>query len=133
MSQGVRIGIVAPIFGKRCILKSANFCSLKMARFGFHARRFHLRNADIAMYKIAIKEKEKALIKFRDKFKVSCPILIDERGQVSNTFHVRSHPETYSINRKGKIGGRAFGGRDWTSLNMRNFIQYLLREGSPTP
>jgi len=69
------------------------------------------------------------MIKFRDEFKVSCPILIDERGQIANAFHVRGHPETYFINRKGKIVGRTFGGRDWTSLNMRNLIQYLLRDG----
>lgn len=69
------------------------------------------------------------MIKFRDKFGVSCPILIDERGQVANSFRVRSHPETYFINRKGKIVGRALGGKDWTSLSMRNLIQYLLREG----
>jgi cytochrome c biogenesis protein CcmG/thiol:disulfide interchange protein DsbE len=86
------------------------------------------RNADIVIYKIAIKEKEKDLIKFRDKFKISCPILIDERGRVANAFHVWGHPETYFINRKGKIAGKALGGKDWTSLNMRNLIQYLLRE-----
>jgi peroxiredoxin len=69
------------------------------------------------------------MIKFRDKFKVSCPILIDEKGHVANAFHVWSHPETYCIDRKGKIVGRAFGDKDWTSLNMRNLIQYLLRDG----
>ena len=53
---------------------------------------------------------------------------MDERGQVANAFHVWSHPETYFINRKAKIVGRALGGRDWTSPNMRNLIQYLLRE-----
>jgi hypothetical protein len=58
---------------------------------------------------------------------------MDERGQVANDFHVRSHPQTYFIDRKGKIVGRGFGGKDWTSLNMRNLIQYLLRESSPTP
>ncbi len=87
------------------------------------------RNADIAIYRVAIKEKEQVLIKFRDKFKVACPILIDEKGQVANAFRVRGHPETYFINRKGKIVGRALGGKDWTSSNMRNLIQYLLREG----
>ena len=81
------------------------------------------------IYKIAAKEKEKHLIKFKDEFKVSCPILIDERGQVANAFHAWSHPATYFINRRGKIVGRALGARDWTSLDMRNLIQYLLRNG----
>jgi len=69
------------------------------------------------------------LIKFRDKFKVFSPILLDERAQVANAFGVWSHPETFFINRDGKIVGRAFGGKDWTSTNLRNLIQYLLREG----
>ena len=81
------------------------------------------------IYKIAIKEKDKYLIKFKDKFKVSCPILLDESAQAANAFGVWSHPETFFINRDGKIVGRAFGGKDWTSTNLRNLIQYLLREG----
>ncbi len=82
----------------------------------------------MALYKIA-KEKKEDLIKFRDKYKVSCPILMDEKDRTANAFHVWGRPESYFINREGKIAGRAIGGKDWTSPNMRNLIQYLLKEG----
>ena len=69
------------------------------------------------------------MIKFRDKFKVSHSILLDEKAQVANAFGVWSHPESFFINREGKIVGRTFGGKDWTSQSTRDLIQYLLREG----
>ncbi len=85
----------------------------------------------MVLLKIAIKEREKDLTKYKNKFKVSSPILLDERAQVANTFGVWSHPETFFINREGRIVGRAFGGKDWTSTNIRNFIQYLLSSSTP--
>ena len=78
--------------------------------------------------KIAIKEREKDLISYKNKFRVSSPILLDERGQIASAFGVWSHPETFFINREGKIVGRVFGGKDWISESMRNLIQHLLEE-----
>ncbi len=80
------------------------------------------------MLKIAIKEKETDLIKYRDKLKISFPILIDEGAEVANAYGVWSHPQTFFINRRGKIVGRVFGRKDWTSQSMKNLIQYLLEK-----
>jgi len=87
--------------------------------------------ADLVLLKIAIKESEKDLTKYKNKFKVSSPILLDERAQVANAFGVWSHPETFFINRQGRIVGKAFGGKDWTSTDMRNLIQHLLSDSIP--
>ncbi|OGP72134.1 MAG: hypothetical protein A2W09_02670 [Deltaproteobacteria bacterium RBG_16_50_11] len=83
------------------------------------------------MFKIAIKEKEKDLIRYKNKFKISHPILLDERAQVATAFGVWSHPETFFINREGQIVGRGFGGKDWNSPEMRNLIQHLLSNSIP--
>ena len=84
------------------------------------------KNTDLVLLKVAIKDREKDMKRYRNKFNISLPILIDNRAQVANAYGVWSHPETFFINREGKIVGKTFGGKDWTSENMRNLIQYLL-------
>lgn len=80
------------------------------------------------MLKVAIKEKEEDLRKFKNEFKVSSPILIDEKAEVANAYGIQSHPQTFFINREGKVVGRALKGMDWTSRSMRNLIRHLLGE-----
>jgi len=80
------------------------------------------------MLKVAIKEKEEDLKKYKNEFKVSSPILNDEKAEVANAYGIQSHPQTFFINREGRVVGRALKGMDWTSRSMRNLIQRLLGE-----
>lgn len=75
---------------------------------------------------MAIKDKEKEMKKYKDKFNISSPLLMDDRAHVANAYGVWAHPTTFFINHEGKIVARTFGGKDWTSPEMRNLIQYLL-------
>ena len=77
---------------------------------------------------MAIKDKEEDLKKYRSEFKIPFPLMIDEEAQIASTYGVSSHPETFFINREGKIVGRVFGEKDWASRSMRNLIQHLLKE-----
>jgi peroxiredoxin len=83
----------------------------------------------LVMLKVAIKEKEEDLRKYKDEFKVSSPILLDEKAEVANAYGIQSHPQTFFINHEGKIVGRALKGMDWTSWSVKNLLQYLLKEG----
>lgn len=78
--------------------------------------------------KVAIKDKVEDVRKYRSDFNISFPIMIDEGAQVANACGVQSHPETFFIDRAGKIVGRVFGDKDWGSRPMKNLIQYLLKE-----
>jgi peroxiredoxin len=80
------------------------------------------------MLKVAIKEREEDLRKYVNEFKVSSPILLDEKAEVANAYGIQSHPQTFFINREGKVVGRALKGMDWTSKSMRNLIRHLLGE-----
>ena len=75
---------------------------------------------------MAIKDKEEDVKKYKSEFNIPSPVLIDDKAQVADAYGVWSHPETFFINREGKIVGRALKGMDWTSKSMRNLIQYLL-------
>jgi peroxiredoxin len=88
-----------------------------------------IKSKDVVFLSVAVEGKEKDLLKYKEKFNLSVPILIDENGSVAKAYRIRGHHETFFIDRKGKIVGKTFAEKDWTSPNMRNLIQYLLREG----
>ena len=77
---------------------------------------------------MAIKDKDGDVKKYKSEFKISTPVMIDD-GKVAEAYGVWSHPETFIINREGKIVGRVVKEMDWGSKNMRDLIQYLLKEG----
>ena len=79
----------------------------------------------MVLLKVAIKDKEEDARKYKGEFKISFPIMIDD-GKVADAYGVWSHPETFFINREGKIVGRVLKEMDWTSKSMRNLIQFLL-------
>jgi peroxiredoxin len=78
--------------------------------------------------KISVKEKENALIKYKKEFNISSPLMIDGKAKVANAYGVWAHPTTFLINREGKIVGREFGGREWSSKTMKDLIRSLLDE-----
>lgn len=77
---------------------------------------------------MATKEKEKDIIKYKNDFKISSPILIDDDSAAANAYGIWNRPNTFFINREGKIVGRVVKEMDWTTANMRKLIQYLLEE-----
>ncbi len=77
---------------------------------------------------VAIQWRKEKLVKFKKEFNISSPILIDESGSVSKAYNIAGYPETFFINRKGKIVGRAFAKEKWNTADMRNLLQHLLSE-----
>ena len=86
------------------------------------------KGTDLVPLKVEIKEKEQDLLDYKNKFNVSCPILMDDNASVASAYGVWSHPETFFINRDGKIVGRVLKEMDWTSRAVTNLIQSLLKE-----
>ncbi len=79
----------------------------------------------MVLLKVAIKDKEEDVKKYKSEFKIPTPVMIDD-GKVANSYGVWSHPETFIINREGKIVGRVLKDMDWTSKSVKNLVQYLL-------
>jgi peroxiredoxin len=82
----------------------------------------------LILLKVATKEKEQDLKKYQNEFKISSPILIDDNASAANAYGVWNRPATFFINRDGKIVARVLKEIDWTSNNMKNLIQHLLKE-----
>ncbi len=85
------------------------------------------KGTDLVPLKVEIKEKEEDVLKYKSEFNVPCPILMDSNASVASAYGVWSHPETFFINRDGKIVGRVLKEMDWTSKTMTNLIQSLLK------
>jgi len=86
------------------------------------------KNTDLVILKVVAKEKEKDIVKYKKEFNISSPILMDDNASVTNAYGVSSSPQTFFINREGKIVGRVLKELDWTSKNVRDLIEYLLKE-----
>ena len=53
--------------------------------------------------------------------------LLDETGDVTGrVYGVFGPPTVYFVDRQGRLVGRAAGGRDWSSVAARAFVQTLL-------
>jgi len=77
---------------------------------------------------VATKEKEQDIIKYKNEFKISSPILIDDDGASAKAYGIWNTPNTFFINREGKIVGRVVKEMDWASKNVRKLIHFLLEE-----
>ena len=86
------------------------------------------KNSDLVLLKIATKEKEKDITRYKKEHNVSSPILFEDDAAVATAYGVWSRPQTFFINREGKIVGRALKEMDWTSKNMKDLIEFLLKE-----
>jgi peroxiredoxin len=86
------------------------------------------KGTDLIPLKVEIKEKEQDVLNYKKKFNILCPILMDDNASVATAYGVWNHPETFFINRDGKIVGRVMKEMDWTSKTVTNLIQSLLRE-----
>lgn len=85
------------------------------------------KGTDLIALKVEIKEKKQDVFNYKNKFNVSCPILMDDNASVASAYGVWNHPETFFINREGKIVGRVLKEMDWTSRPITNLIQSLLK------
>lgn len=77
---------------------------------------------------MAIKDKEEDVRRYKTEFNISTPVTVDD-GKVANAYGVWSHPETFFINRDGKIVGRILKEANWSSGSMKSLIRSLLKEG----
>jgi peroxiredoxin len=82
----------------------------------------------LVLLKVASKEKEKEIIKYKKEHNISFPILFEDDAAVATAYGVSNRPQTFFINREGKIVGRALKEVDWTTKNMKDLIEYLLKE-----
>lgn len=75
-----------------------------------------LRDRDFTLLAVSQDEDGKSVVEaFVREMKVSFPVLVDPEHQVGDRYGVWGYPETFVIDRAGRIVERVIGPRDWAS------------------
>lgn len=56
------------------------------------------------------------------------PVLMDVDGKAQSTYGVFRFPETFVVDKQGKVIQHIIGARDWTARSMVDFLKSLLEK-----
>jgi len=65
--------------------------------------------------------------RFVDEYGLTFPVLLDPEGRVTRVLQTVGVPETFVLDREGRIVKRLIGATDWSSTTHRTLIEELLR------
>ena len=80
--------------------------------------RLHQQMKDRGFVLLAVSEDEggaQAVKSFVDQMKVTFPVLLDPQGEVGRKYGVWGFPESFLLDRDGRIVERVIGPRDWAA------------------
>jgi peroxiredoxin len=86
------------------------------------------KNKDFTILAVDMQEDLETAKKFKTKFKLSFPILLDTDGIVASYYGVNAIPVTYFIDRAGYLYAAAIGARDWAGEDAFLLIKHLLNK-----
>ena len=93
----------------------------------------HRRMAGTDFVMLAVSEDEDGrttVQKFADEFGLSFPILLDQQGVIPPRYGVTGYPETFVIDRDGRVIQHTIGPEDWDSDAVVDYFTRLLARGS---
>jgi len=85
---------------------------------------------------LAVSEDEKgaAVVEpFVRQLGLTFPVLLDPEGQVGRSYGVWGYPESFLIDREGRVVERVIGPRDWTAPEHVRSLERLLAAGGTPP
>jgi cytochrome c biogenesis protein CcmG/thiol:disulfide interchange protein DsbE len=89
---------------------------------------FHrlLRDSGVVVLAISVDKNERTYRNFLDRVKVSFLTARDPEARISGSFGTYRYPETYVIDRTGKVVQKVIADTDWSDENMIRFVKSLL-------
>jgi len=88
------------------------------------------KNSDFVILAVDVQERREVVKRYAENEKIPFPVLLDINGKVSFDYGIRAHPAHFLIDRHGELIGSALGARDWSSVDSRNLIQYLIDQNT---
>lgn len=76
---------------------------------------------------VSVDQDPEALKKFAAQYHLTFPILRDPDQTVSSKFGTHQFPETYILDRDGRVAEKIISSRDWMDPLMINFVESLAR------
>ena len=69
-----------------------------------------------------------AINQYRQDSKLNVPAYADFDKKISSLYGTFMYPETYILDKKGKVAYKVIGPTDWTSAEMVKFLEVLISE-----
>lgn len=77
----------------------------------------------VTVVTVSVDEDEQALRRFVANHGVRVPVLRDPGRTVSNRYQTYKYPETYILDRQGRLVEKVIGERDWSDAATMGFVQ----------
>ena len=84
------------------------------------------RDKGVVVFGVSLDKSQKNYDNFIRRFGIQFLTARDPEGKVSDAFGTYVYPESYIINREGKVVQKIIGGANWTDPNLMRFIDGLL-------
>ena len=75
-----------------------------------------------------VNDSQSAYESFLKTYNVDFPTYFDSSQQIARSYGTTMYPETYVIDRKGRIDRKIIGPQDWTSPTMMAYLDSVLNE-----
>jgi peroxiredoxin len=86
----------------------------------------------VAVIAVSVDERFSDVPAFVEKFRLTFPILYDEGKKVSRKYQSFKYPETYILDRDGRLKSKVVGPRDWSAPTViRDMVDLLKDEPEP--
>jgi peroxiredoxin len=85
-----------------------------------------LDSPDFALLTVSVDEDRAQVEGYRDRLKLSLPILLDPSHEVSHAYQTYRYPESFLLDRAGKVVARFVGPREWDAEVYVDRIRELL-------
>ena len=87
-----------------------------------------LRSEGFELLAISVDDSPETVREFRDRLRLSFPILMDSKQEVAELYQAFRFPESLLVDRGGTVIERYIGPRDWDDPAYVGRIQRLLRD-----
>jgi|GEM_PF-291079 cytochrome c biogenesis protein CcmG, thiol:disulfide interchange protein DsbE len=77
---------------------------------------------------VGINDDESAYEEFLKTYNINFPTYRDSSQQIALSYGTTAYPETYVIDRKGRLDRKLVGPQDWTSPEITSYLDSLLKE-----
>ena len=89
-----------------------------------------LKDQDFVMLAVSQDENGATAVQpFVEQMKLTFPVLLDSKGLVSGRYGVTGYPETFVIDREGKVVEHVIGPENWASDTSYRYFEKLLGAG----
>jgi peroxiredoxin len=92
-----------------------------------------LASKGVAIVAVSVDERFSDIGKFVEKYRVTFTVLHDEGKKVSRKYQTFKYPETYILDRDGRLKSKVIGPRDWSAPTVIRDMVELLKEQPPAP